>query len=71
MLFSRVVSSGLGNKKLVAGLTFENFGSHSNNYPVSYLTCASAMGIVKSDVELFTKRLDKVLQTLSEQKKES
>ena len=40
---------------------FKNFGSHSNEYPCSYLTAASAIGIKKKDIELFIKRLQKVL----------
>ena len=47
--------------KEVSGHTFQGFGSHSNNYPTTYLTAAAAIGMTKHDVDAFIKRLDKVL----------
>ena len=57
--FLRVVVSGEG--KNINENLFKNFGSHSNEYPHSYLTAASAIGIKKKDVDLFIKRLQKIL----------
>ena len=54
-----------GDNKEVSGYTFQGFGSHSNQYPCSYLTAAAAIGMEKHDVDLFIKRLDKVLTKLS------
>lgn len=67
MLFSRNVSGVrvvLGNeKKSVAGITFEGFGAHSDNYPFSpYLTAAAAIGMTKNEVDRFIERLNKVLK---------
>ena len=55
----RVVAPGKTNT--VSGHTFQNYGSHSNNYPTAYLTAAAAVGMTQSDVDLFVARLDKVL----------
>ena len=54
-----------GDDKEVSGYTFQGFGSHSNEYPCSYLTAAAAIGMERDDVDLFIKRLDKVLTKLS------
>ena len=54
-----------GDDKEVSGYTFQGFGSHSNDYPCSYLTAAAAIGMERDDVDLFIKRLDKVLTKLS------
>ena len=54
-----------GDVKEVSGFTFQGFGSHSNDYPCSYLTAAAAIGMEREDVDLFIKRLDKVLLKLS------
>lgn len=59
LLFFRVVARGVVQN--VAGHEFRGFGSHCNNYPCNYLTAAAAVGITKADVDLFVKRLDKVL----------
>jgi O-phospho-L-seryl-tRNASec:L-selenocysteinyl-tRNA synthase len=50
-----------GDVKTVSGFTFTGFGSHTNHYPCAYLTAAASIGITKGDVDLFVKRLDKVL----------
>ena len=50
-----------GSTKTIGGYAFSGYGSHSNQYPTGYLTAAAAVGITKEDVDLFTKRLDKVL----------
>ena len=59
IVFSRVVADGAS--KTIGPRTFPNYGSHSDNYPTAYLTAAAAVGMTKEDVELFCKRLDKVL----------
>lgn len=65
MLFMRSISGvrvvARGVVQNVAGHEFRGFGSHCNNYPCNYLTAAAAVGITKADVDLFVKRLDKVL----------
>lgn len=40
------------------------WGAHNSSYPVPYLTAAAALGMRKSDVDLFSHRLDKVLSKL-------
>lgn len=40
------------------------WGAHYSNYPTPYLTAAAALGMRKSDVDLFTHRLDKALNKL-------
>jgi O-phospho-L-seryl-tRNASec:L-selenocysteinyl-tRNA synthase len=52
-----------GSKKEICGHVFQNYGSHSDNYPVAYLTASAAIGIKKEDVDLFVKRLEKVLDS--------
>ncbi|XP_035671744.1 O-phosphoseryl-tRNA(Sec) selenium transferase-like [Branchiostoma floridae] len=65
MLFTRCVSGtrvvAPGSDKDIAGHTFRNFGAHHDNYPCAYLTAAAAVGMTKTDVDLFIKRLCKVL----------
>ena len=53
-----------GQDKEVCGHVFKNFGSHSDQIQTAYLTAAAAIGITKSDVDLFIKRLDKVLDSV-------
>lgn len=40
---------------------FEGWGAHNSNYPVPYLTVAAALGMKRSDVDMFIQRLDKAL----------
>jgi len=54
----RVVT--LGTEKEIAGHRFTGFGAHYSNYLCTYLTAAAALGITKSDVDNFIRRLDKV-----------
>jgi O-phospho-L-seryl-tRNASec:L-selenocysteinyl-tRNA synthase len=51
-------------EKDISGLMFKNFGSHSNNYPLAYLTVASAIGVTKNDIDIFIKKLDKIFSSL-------
>ncbi|CAH0382722.1 unnamed protein product [Bemisia tabaci] len=59
---TRVVSSI--DHKEVATYKFDGWGAHHNNYPNAYLTAAAALGMRKSDVDLFLYRLDKALNKL-------
>ena len=60
-LFCRVVARS-GKITDVSGLKFLNFGAHCDNYPCNYLTAAAAIGMTKTDVDLFINRLDQVLK---------
>ena len=55
----RVVARG--GCQVISGLTFQGFGAHHDCYPSNYLTAAAAVGMTRSDVDSFIKRLDKVL----------
>ena len=50
-----------GEVKEVCNYTFNGFGAHSGEYPCNYLTAAAAVGMTQDDVDMFVKRLDKVL----------
>ncbi|XP_071448106.1 O-phosphoseryl-tRNA(Sec) selenium transferase [Hetaerina americana] len=68
MLFLRCVSgtrvvTGTDVKDVV-GYKFEGWGAHNANCSMPYLTAAAAIGMRKSDVDLFVHRLDKVLGRL-------
>jgi len=58
LLIHRVVTRG--TKQEIAGHDFTGFGAHHSDYPYTYLTAAAALGITKSDVDSFIRRLDKV-----------
>lgn len=58
--FFRVVAQG--EVKEVSGFTFTGYGSHSDEYPVTYLTVAAAIGMTKEEVDTLIKRLDKVME---------
>lgn len=62
MLFHRCVSGtrviGQGVQQEVAGVTFNGYGAHCDQYPHDYLTVAAALGTSQSDVDLFLVRLD-------------
>lgn len=45
----------------MGGYVFRNFGSHSNQKQAAYFTAAAAIGVKKSEVDVFLKRLEKVL----------
>lgn len=66
MLFVKLVSGTrvitTSSDKEIGGLNFKNFGSHSNNYPTSYLTASASIGIKKSEIDVFIKRLQKVFE---------
>ncbi|XP_050594155.1 O-phosphoseryl-tRNA(Sec) selenium transferase isoform X2 [Bombus affinis] len=65
MLFLRNVSGTrvitTTETKHIVSYKFEGWGAHNSNYPVPYLTAAAALGMKKSDVDMFIQRLDKAL----------
>jgi len=75
MLFSRCCSGSRivapGPTKEVSGLTFKGYGAHIDNYPYPYMTFAGAIGMSKSDVDLFLSRLDKTLEEYKKKQKTS
>ena len=64
LVYFRVVAQG--DCKEINGHTFTGFGSHFDRYPYTYLTAAAAIGMTKTDVDLFVKRLN---ETFSKWKK--
>jgi len=56
---ARVVTPG--TTKTIGAVTFTNFGSHSNDYPVPYITFAASVGMRVGDVGVLVEKLDKVL----------
>ncbi|GLV31937.1 Sec synthetase [Carabus blaptoides fortunei] len=69
MLFIRNVSGArvitTRESKTISGYEFTGWGAHSPSYTVAYLTCASTIGMTSEDVDVFVKRLDKVLSKLN------
>ncbi|RHY85649.1 hypothetical protein DYB26_001325, partial [Aphanomyces astaci] len=72
MLFSRGVSGTRTSShryrvvstidvKSVGGHQFIGFGAHANAYPSAYLTAACAIGMTKSEIDVFAARLWKAL----------
>ena len=59
---SRVIAQG--SDKKIGNITFGNWGCNSGSYHTNYVTCACALGITSSDIELFCQRLDKALANL-------
>lgn len=55
---SSVVSSGTAATQTVAGYTFRNYGSHCDDYPVTYMTVAAALGMTTADVDALMDKLD-------------
>ena len=43
--------------KAVAGVSFQNYGSHHDAYPCIYFTVACALGITQPEIDLFLKKL--------------
>ncbi|KAI9209895.1 soluble liver antigen/liver pancreas antigen [Polychytrium aggregatum] len=68
MLFSRLVSGtrvvAKGAKKTVCGIDFDGYGAHIDNYPVSYLNVAAAIGMREPEIDMFFERLEKVFKEL-------
>jgi len=66
MLFTRGVSgtrviTGRDEKIFADDHVFKGWGSHYDDTRVPYLTAAAAIGMTQHDIDLFIKRLDKVL----------
>lgn len=66
MLFQRQISGcRVVTKSLkittISETEFVNWGAHHSDFPHSYFTVACAIGITKEDVDLFMKRISKVL----------
>jgi len=66
MLFTRGVSgtrvvTGREEKVFQGNHVFKGWGSHYDNTDVPYITAAAAIGMTHNDINLFIKRLDKVL----------
>ncbi|XP_078534507.1 O-phosphoseryl-tRNA(Sec) selenium transferase isoform X2 [Lissotriton helveticus] len=72
MLFTRQVSGARvvprETVQTVSGHTFTGFMSHCDHYPCAYLNAASAVGIKRQDVDLFTKRLERCLRDLRKER---
>jgi len=49
-----------GAEQDIAGHHFTGFGAHHSSYLCTYLTAAAALGVARSDVDSFIRRLDKV-----------
>ncbi len=54
----RVVGSGA--EKTIGPHKFTNWGSHYNDYPCAYFTAAAAIGMTRTEMDTFIKRLDQV-----------
>lgn len=72
MLFTRGVSgtrviTGRDEKIFNYDHVFKGWGSHYDDTQVPYLTAAAAIGMTRQDIELFIKRLDKVLAVRSKE----
>ena len=66
MLWSRCVSGtrviAPGKTQIVAGTTFEGYGSSYDDYPSAYLTAAAAIGTTRAEVDEFCVRLAKCVK---------
>ena len=75
MLFSRFVSGTrvvtTTGSKSVAGLSFPGYGAHADAYTVPYITAAAAMGMQKSEVDIFVQRLQSVIDEFRKQHPEA
>ena len=74
MLFKRCISGTRvvainGKSKSIGGFQFKNWGSHTDYYPLSYITAAAAIGVTKEDVNAFIKKLEIVLKLLIKKQK--
>lgn len=66
MLFKRGVSGTrvitCKENKTIDSLEFKNWGSHSSETKISYLTAAVALGCQKEEIDVFIRKLDKCLE---------
>ena len=74
MLFNRSVSGarviGQGQQQTVAGMQFQGYGAHCDNYPCSYITVAAALGTTKKDIDAFLVKLNACLADLDKQRQQ-
>lgn len=65
MLFSKFVMGtrlvASGDTKVIGGFEFKNWGSHTDEPFVTYLTASAAIGVKKHDIDTFIKHLKQVL----------
>ena len=70
MLFYRRVSGTRvickGVSQTVAGIAFNGYGGHHDDYPHSYITCAAALGTTDADIQVFLKRLETCVKEFRE-----
>jgi len=59
---SRVITCA--ESKTIENYVFKGWGSHCSNYPFPYLTAAATIGMERSDVDGFIKKLDESLVKL-------
>lgn len=73
MLFQRNITGARvvtqGTSKTIGSVSFTNFGSHSNTYPVPYITFAAAVGMRGEDVGVLVEKLDKILSKVYKEEK--
>ena len=68
MLFTRTCSGARAvsgeDKKKIGDMHIEGWGAHHDHFPFPYITVAAAIGMTIEDVDVFMKRLKKVLSEL-------
>ncbi|CAL1288683.1 unnamed protein product [Larinioides sclopetarius] len=71
MLFSKFVMGARlvapGDAKEVGGYEFKNWGSHTDEHFVGYLTASATIGVQKDDIDTFIKHFKTVLLKVSKQ----
>ena len=63
---SRVVTTS--DTKAIENHQFRGWGSHCNKYPTPYLTAAATIGMEKSDVDVFLKKLEECVKKVGGRK---
>jgi hypothetical protein len=66
ILILRVVP--LGKVVKIGDYSFQGYGSHTNAYPVPYLTIACSIGAAKTEMETFLKRLEVAIKDVMKKK---
>ncbi|KAG8190429.1 hypothetical protein JTE90_009266 [Oedothorax gibbosus] len=69
MMFSKFVMGARlvapGETKIISGHEFKNWGSHTDEHTVGYLTASAAIGVTKEDIDGFIKHFRHVLSKVS------
>ncbi|GFY43893.1 o-phosphoseryl-tRNA(Sec) selenium transferase [Trichonephila inaurata madagascariensis] len=69
MLFSKFVMGARivapGDSKTIGGYTFKNWGSHTDESFIGYLTASATVGVKKEDIDSFVKQFKTVLLKVS------